>query len=153
MILRRLFDEQLAQASYLVACEHSKEALVVDPNRNVAQYLEAAAHDNVRIVAVTETHIHADFVSGSRELARTTGAKLYLSGEGGEDWQYAFASESGAELLKRGSQFTVGDVGIEALHTPGHTPEHMTFLVTDTAVGNEPMGAAWGSCSSSRSAA
>jgi len=144
MLLRRLFDEQLAQATYLVACEHSKVALVVDPGRNIDQYLDAAARDNVRIIAVTETHIHADFVSGSRELSRKTGAKLYLSAEGGEEWQYAFASDANAELLKHGSRFTVGDVLIEAVHTPGHTPEHITFLVTDTAVGNEPMGALTG---------
>jgi hydroxyacylglutathione hydrolase len=141
MLLRRLFDDQLAQAGYIVACEHSKTALVVDPNRNVQQYIDAAARDNVRIIGVTETHIHADYVSGSRELARNTGAQLYLSGEGGPDWQYSFASESGAELLMNGSQFSIGDVRLEAVHTPGHTPEHMTFLVTDTAVGNDPMGA------------
>ena len=144
MLLRRLFDDKLAQASYLVACEHNKVALVVDPNRNIDRYLEAAARDNVRIIAVTETHIHADFVSGSRELAKKTGAHLYLSSEGGKDWQYAFASDAGATLLKNGSGFSIGDVRIEAVHTPGHTPEHMTFLVTDTAVGSEPMGALTG---------
>ena len=141
MLLRRLFDDKLAQASYLVACEHSKVALVVDPNRDIEQYIDAAARDNVRIIAVTETHIHADYVSGSRQLARETGAQLYLSGEGGSDWQYSFASQAGAKLLENGSQFSIGDVRIEAVHTPGHTPEHMTFLVTDTAVGSEPMGA------------
>ena len=144
MIIRRLYDDKLAQASYLVACEHSKVALIVDPNRNVDQYIEAAQRDNVRIVAVTETHIHADFVSGSRELAKKTGAQLYLSGEGGKDWQYALASEAGAHLLGNGSRFDIGDVQVEAVHTPGHTPEHISFLVTDTAVGNEPMGALTG---------
>jgi hydroxyacylglutathione hydrolase len=144
MLLRRLFDDKLAQASYLVACEHSKVALVVDPNRDIQQYIDAAARDNLRIIAVTETHIHADYVSGSRELARRTGAQLFLSGEGGTDWQYAFASEAGAELLMNGSEFLIGEVRIEAVHTPGHTPEHLTFLVTDTATGNEPMGALTG---------
>ncbi len=144
MILRRFFDDKLAQASYLVACEHSRLALVVDPNRNVAQYIEAAAKDNFRIVAVTETHIHADFVSGSRELALRTAAQLYLSDAGTADWKYAFAGEAGAELLTDGSHFMVGDVRIDAIHTPGHTPEHMTFLVTDTASASEPMGALTG---------
>jgi hydroxyacylglutathione hydrolase len=144
MIIRRLFDEKLAQASYLVACEHSKLALVVDPNRNVAQYIDAAAKDNFRIVAVTETHIHADYVSGSRELASRTGAQLYLSDAGTPDWKYAWGQGAGAEKLTDGSTFMVGDVRIEAIHTPGHTPEHMTFLVTDTAVANEPMGALTG---------
>lgn len=144
MLLRRFFDDKLAQASYLVACEHNRVGLIIDPNRDIEFYTDAAARDNLRIVAITETHIHADFVSGSRELARRTGAKLYLSGQGGKDWQYAFARESKAELLHDGSTFMIGDLRIEAAHTPGHTPEHMTFLVTDTSVGNEPMGAITG---------
>ena len=144
MLLRRLFDDKLAQASYLVACEHTKVALIVDPNRNIDQYLEAAARDNVRIIGVTETHIHADYVSGSRELARRAGAQLYLSGEGGNEWQYDFAKASGATLLCDGMHITIGDVRVEVCHTPGHTPEHLTFLLTDTAVGNEPMGALTG---------
>ncbi len=144
MILRRFFDEKLAQASYMVACEHSKLALIVDPNRNVAQYIEAAAKDNFRIISVTETHIHADFASGSRELALRTAAQLYLSDAGDATWKYAFAKESRAELITDGSHFLVGDVRIDAVHTPGHTPEHMTFLVTDTAAASEPMGALTG---------
>lgn len=144
MILRRFFDERLAQASYIVACDRSRLALVVDPNRNVAQYVEAAAAQNLRIVAVTETHIHADYVSGARELAMTTGAQLYLSDAGDAEWKYRYASEDGAELLTDGASFLVGDVRVEALHTPGHTPEHMTFLITDTAHASEPMGALTG---------
>jgi hydroxyacylglutathione hydrolase len=144
MILRRIFHERLAQASYIVACDHTRLALIVDPNRDIAQYIDALAEQKLKLVAVTETHIHADFVSGSRELAQVTGAKLYLSGDGGADWQYAFAGESGAIVLRDGDTFDIGKVRIQALHTPGHTPEHMTFLVTDTAVGNEPMGALTG---------
>ena len=144
MILRRFFDEKLAQASYLVACDHSRLGLVVDPNRNVAQYIEAAAEQNIRIVAVTETHIHADFVSGARELALRTAAQLYLSDAGDAEWKYAYAADSHAEMLTDGSHFMIGDVRIDAIHTPGHTPEHMTFLVTDTATAREPMGALTG---------
>jgi hydroxyacylglutathione hydrolase len=144
MILRRFFDEQLAQASYLVVCDHSKLALVVDPNRNIDQYIEAAARESWRIVAITETHIHADFVSGARELAERTAAQLYLSDAGTPDWKYRYAADAGAELLTDGSHFTFGDVRVESVHTPGHTPEHMTFLVTDTSVANEPMGALTG---------
>ena len=70
MLLRRFFDDKLAQTSYLVACDHSRIGLIVDPNRDIEAYLDAARRDNIRIVAVTETHIHADFVSGSRELAK-----------------------------------------------------------------------------------
>jgi hydroxyacylglutathione hydrolase len=144
MLLRRFFDDKLAQTSYLIACDHSRVGLIVDPNRDIAQYIDAAAREKVEIVAVTETHIHADFVSGSRELARRTGAKLYLSGAGGPDWQYAFATTDGAELLANGTHFMIGEVRVEAVHTPGHTPEHMSFLITDTSTASEPMGAITG---------
>src|SRR5215469_7030762 len=99
MFFRRFYDEGLAQAGYMIACDQTGEAVVVDPGRDVAPYLTVAAAEHFRIVRVTETHIHADFVSGSRELAARTGATLALSGDGGRDWQYAFAAADGAELL------------------------------------------------------
>lgn len=141
MLLRRFYDDKLAQASYLVGCARTGEALVVDPNRDVDQYLTAAKSEGMRITHVTETHIHADFVSGSRELAARTGARLLLSKEGGADWQYAFAAESDATLLRDGDSFMVGNIRIDVQHTPGHTPEHLSFLVTDTAGADRPMGA------------
>jgi hydroxyacylglutathione hydrolase len=144
MILRRIFDEQLAQAGYLVVSEHDKVAMVVDPNRDIDRYIEAAARDKAQITHVTETHIHADFVSGARDLAAATGAQLLLSDCGGPDWKYAFASEANATLLTDGSSFMVGDVRIDVMHTPGHTPEHISFLVTDTASAQTPMGALTG---------
>jgi hydroxyacylglutathione hydrolase len=144
MILKRLFDEKLAQASYIVADDHAKLALIVDPNRDVQKYIDALAAEKLQLIAVTETHIHADYVSGSRELANATGAQLYLSGDGDDDWQYAYAKESGAKILHDGDTFDIAAVRIQALHTPGHTPEHMSFLVSDTAVAEEPMGALTG---------
>jgi hydroxyacylglutathione hydrolase len=141
MILKRFYDEKLAQASYMVGCAATGEALVVDPNRDVDEYIAAAAAENLRIAHVTETHIHADYVSGLRELVSRTGAQAYLSDEGGADWSYGFASEIGAVLLKDGDEFSVGNIRVRAVHTPGHTPEHMTFLVTDTADADRPMGA------------
>jgi hydroxyacylglutathione hydrolase len=140
MILQRFYDEPLAQASFLIGCGQSGEALVVDPNRRVEQYVAAAEEAGLRIVAVTETHIHADFVSGARELAALTGATLYLSDEGGPDWRYAYAAGAGAMLLHDGSTLAIGRIRIDVLHTPGHTPEHLSFLVTDTAAANGPMG-------------
>ncbi len=140
MIFDRIYDESLAQASYLVGCAACGEAVVVDPNRDIDQYLEAAEARGLKITAVTETHIHADFVSGSRELAQRTGATLYLSGLGGPGWEYGFAAESGAILLSDGFGFRIGNVAFQALHTPGHTPEHVVFLVTDRAAGDRPMG-------------
>ncbi len=140
MLLTRVYEDGLAQAAYLAACDHTSLAMVVDPNRDVDRYLEEAARAHVRIVAVTETHIHADFVSGSRELARRAGAQLLLSGEGGSDWQYAFAAAEGARLLRDGDRFDVGTLSVDVRHTPGHTPEHVSLVVTDTAAGPFPVG-------------
>lgn len=139
MIVKRFYDEKLAQASYLIGCGRTGNAIVIDPTRDVEQYVGMAEAEEVAITHVTETHIHADFVSGSRELAAHTGAALYLSAEGGDDWQYAFAREAGATLLHDGDTIMVGNVRLQALHTPGHTPEHMSFLVTDTAAATEPI--------------
>jgi hydroxyacylglutathione hydrolase len=140
MLLLRFYDEGLAQASYLIGCQVSGEALVIDPNRDVEQYIAAAEAEGLRIAHVTETHIHADFVSGSRELAQRTGATLYLSDAGGPAWRYAYAEQARAILLGDGTAFGVGTVTIEALHTPGHTPEHLAFLVTDTPASSAPLG-------------
>lgn len=144
MIVKRFYDENLAQASYLIGCGRSGTAIVIDPNRDAAQYIRAAEAEKVKIAHVTETHIHADFVSGTRELAAAAGAKMYLSAEGGADWQYAFGDDDGATLLRDGDTIQVGNVVMTAMHTPGHTPEHLTFLVTDTSVATEPMAAVTG---------
>lgn len=141
MILERFYDHQLAQASYLVACPGAGQAIVVDPNRNLGQYLNAAARHKVEIVAITETHIHADFVSGSRELAEVTGAQMYLSDEGDALWKYGFADQANVTLIKNGDEIRVGGIRLEAVHTPGHTPEHLSFVLTDESSSSEPLGA------------
>lgn len=141
MLLKRIYDTKLAQASYLVGCSATGEALVIDPNRDVEQYLRAAAEEGLRVTHVTETHIHADFVSGSRELAQRAGARLFLSDEGDADWKYQFAQEAEATLLHDGDQFMVGNLRFDVMHTPGHTPEHLTFIVTDTPATDQPMAA------------
>lgn len=143
MLLKRLYDHNLAQASYLIACQQTGTALVIDPLRDTDRYLAAAAQEQVTITDVTETHIHADFVSGARDLARETGAKLHVSDMGGEGWMYA-AIDHDTDLLRGGSSFMIGRVRIDVLHTPGHTPEHLTFLVTDTAGATAPVGALTG---------
>ncbi len=134
MLLERIYDEDLAQASYVIGCQATGEAIVVDPRRDLTPYLDLAARKGMRIAAVTETHIHADYLSGSRELAEATGATLYVSGEGGEDWQYEFE----AERLRHGDAISIGNLTVEARHTPGHTPEHLSFLVTDGAFSDKP---------------
>jgi hydroxyacylglutathione hydrolase len=140
MILKRFYDEKLAQASYLIGCAATGDALVVDPHRDVDLFVRAAESEGVEITHITETHIHADFVSGARELAERTGARLYLSDEGDENWKYAYAGEYDAVLLKDGDTFEVGNILIQTVHTPGHTPEHLSFLVTDTAAADRPIG-------------
>jgi hydroxyacylglutathione hydrolase len=134
MLIERIYDEDLAQASYLIGCQSKGEAVVVDPRRDIAAYHSLAAANGMKIVAVTETHIHADYLSGTRELAAATGAKIYVSGEGGPDWQYEFDGER----LYDGSKITIGNISIQAVHTPGHTPEHLSFLVTDGAFSDRP---------------
>lgn len=134
MLIERIYDDDLAQASYLIGCERAREAIVVDPRRDIAVYQSVASAQGMKIVAVTETHIHADFLSGTRELAVATGATIYLSGEGGPDWEYQFDGER----LYDGGKVTIGSVTLQALHTPGHTPEHLSFLVTDRAFSDQP---------------
>ena len=134
MLLERIYDEDLAQAGYLIGCQAKGEALVVDARRDVRPYLDLAASHGMTITAVTETHIHADYLSGTRELAAATGARMYVSGEGGDDWQYDFD----ATRLYDGDEVLLGNITIRAVHTPGHTPEHLSFLVTDGAFADEP---------------
>ena len=142
MIVSRFYEPAIAQTSYLIGCVATGEAIVIDPNRDVDRYIAEAAREGVSITHVTETHIHADFLSGARELAARTGAKLYLSDEGDQDWKYQFASEG--TLVRHGDRITVGNVVIEVVATPGHTPEHITFLVTDGAAADRPIAAATG---------
>jgi len=138
MIIRNFYEDKLSQASYLVGCSATGEAIVIDPIRDIHQYVEMAASQGLRIVAVTETHIHADYLSGSRELAAATGAKVYLSDEGDESWKYAYSGDSNAVLLQDRDRIQIGNVSLEVLHTPGHTPEHIAFLLTDHPVSSIP---------------
>ncbi len=136
----RVYDETLAQASFIIGNLNTKEAIVIDPKRDIDTYLEIAKTNNLKITKVTETHIHADFLSGSRELAAVTGAELLLSDEGGTDWQYQFPHAG----LKDGSLISIGQVEMSVMHTPGHTPESITFLVRDTKVSVTPQRAITG---------
>jgi len=140
MLLKYFYDKALAQASYLVGCAATGEALVVDAARDIQEYLDMAEAEGLKITHVTETHIHADYVSGSRELAAATGAQLFLSDEGDENWKYQFVSDGNVTLVKDGDSFMVGNVKVEILHTPGHTPEHISIMITDTAGADKPIG-------------
>lgn len=141
MLLRYFYDEKLAHASYFVGCQAKGVAVVVDPMRNIAPYIELAEKENMKIVGALETHIHADFVSGSRELADRFGTTLYISDEGDADWKYQNIEHVPHQLLKDGDEFKIGNLVFKTMHTPGHTPESISFLLTDRGgVADEPMG-------------
>ncbi|GIN21263.1 MBL fold metallo-hydrolase [Siminovitchia fordii] len=141
MILRYFYDEYLAHASYLAGCPKTGEAIVIDPSRNVDQYIQTAKSNGLEITASAETHIHADFVSGTRELEARTGAKIYLSDEGGTNSKYENLINVNHRLIKDGDTFNIGDLTFEVMHTPGHTPESISLLLTDSGSGADvPMG-------------
>lgn len=135
MYFKHFFEPGLAQNSYLIGCQATGEAIVIDPRRDVEDYLTTAEANDLRITHVTETHIHADYLSGTRELAAETGAKVYLSDEGGADWQYRFDHEA----VRDGDSIAVGNLRLDVIHTPGHTPEHVSFVLYDLPAGPEPM--------------
>ena len=141
MLFRQIFDPKLAQYAYLIGCQQTKEALVIDPMRDIDQYIALAEAEGLNVIAVAETHIHADFLSGAREFAERLGIRVYVSDEGDADWKYEWVSNYDHVLLKDGDTFRIGNIEIKAIHTPGHTPEHMIYQVTDRGGGAvEPMG-------------
>lgn len=135
MFFQHVYDKSLAQASYFIGCQKAGVAAVIDAKRDVDTYLEIAKQNNMKITHILETHIHADFLAGSRELAALTGAQLYLSAEGGEGWEYEFPHVG----VKDGDIINVGNLKLEVLHTPGHTPESISFLLTDVPACEEPV--------------
>jgi hydroxyacylglutathione hydrolase len=146
MLLRQIFDAQLAQFSYLVGCQKTGEALIIDPERDIDRYQNLAQENGLKITSVTETHIHADFVSGAQEFARDPSIQLYLSNEGGPDWTYQWPKgRPNTHLVKSGDTFMVGNIRVAVVPTPGHTPEHISFLITDLGGGaDEPIALATG---------
>ncbi len=131
MILDRIFTPGLAQVAYLVADEAAGAVAVIDPRRDVDAYVAWAADRDLRISAILETHVHADFVSGAQELAAETSAPIYASRLGGQEVPH--------QPLDDGDEIQIGSLVLRALHTPGHTPEHMAFLLIDPARGSDPI--------------
>ena len=117
-MFQRFFDEGLAQASFLIGCDRTKQAVVIDPRRDAAIYPAAAAQHGATIVAAIETHVHADFVSGARELVDTAPAIT------GPDSGVAFTHRE----VHDGERMAIGDLTLTFLHTPGHTLEHISVL-------------------------
>jgi glyoxylase-like metal-dependent hydrolase (beta-lactamase superfamily II) len=132
VILKQFRYENLGQASYLVGCVRSKEAIVVDPiaDLGVDHYVLEAADRGLAVTHVLETHVHADFISCARELAEAFGADHCLFHTA--PVKYSFTPLEDLQTL------TIGQVHVQVLATPGHTPEHVAFLVTDRARSGEP---------------
>ncbi len=141
MFFEQIFEEKLAQYAYVIGCQRNGEAIVVDPMRDIKRYEDLAAKHGLKIVAVAETHIHADYLSGVREFAEK-GAKVYVSDEGDADWKYEYiiGSDYNYQLLKDGDEFKIGNIKFTTVYSPGHTPEHVSYLVTDGAATDQPMG-------------
>ena len=135
LVFETIQTEGLAELSYLIGDDEEGTAAVFDPRADVDIYLGLARGRNVAITHIFETHIHADLVSGARELcSRVESARIYVSHEGGAS--YGFESES----VRDGSKFSFGALVITARHTPGHTPEHMSFLLADSEHPEMPWG-------------
>ncbi|MFM2308537.1 MAG: hypothetical protein RLY87_657 [Chloroflexota bacterium] len=130
MIFRQLFVEPIAAASYLIGCIAKGEAAIVDPGLPAEEYVTLAAEKGLRITAIFETHMHADYYSTGRAIQALTGATIYAPRLA--DIQFAH------QPIDDGSEVHIGNIVIRALHTPGHTPEHMAYVVSDTPRSDKP---------------
>ncbi len=130
MFTQQFFIEGLGCASYLVGCEAQGIAAVIDPDRDVQKYLNAAQGRGLKITHIIETHLHADHVSGNSDLAVRTGADIYLHENSGAEFPH--------KTLKHNDAIELGNIRLHILHTPGHTPESITLLVSDTTRAEEP---------------
>jgi hydroxyacylglutathione hydrolase len=130
MILRQFLHIDPVAASYLVGCGGQAAAAVVDPVGDIAPYMAAASHTGMRILYVIDTHLHADHVSAGRTLARAAGADYALFAGAAVSFPF--------RAVRDGEKLELGNVAIEILHTPGHTPEHISLLVTDRTRAGEP---------------
>lgn len=130
MYTQQFFVEGLACASYLLGCDAKGVAAVIDPDRDVQKYLDAAEARGLTITHIIETHLHADHVSGNSDLAGRTGAEIYIHEAGRAEFPH--------KPLRDGDVLELGNVRLRVLHTPGHTPESVTLLVSDNTRGPEP---------------
>ncbi|MBN2109764.1 MAG: MBL fold metallo-hydrolase [Methanosarcinaceae archaeon] len=129
MIVQQYFTEGIAHSSYILS--GNRTCAVIDPRRDTDLYVREARELGVRITHILETHLHADFISGHMDLAERTGAVIYAPKSAGCDFEHVPLSE--------GDSFMIEDMRIEVLETPGHTPEHISYTITDTARGEEPV--------------
>lgn len=130
MYTQQFFVEGLGCASYLIGCDAEGVAAVIDPERSIQQYLDAASARGLKITHIIETHLHADHVSGNTDLASHTGADIYLHEASGAGFDH--------KELREGDVIALGNIRLKVVHTPGHTPESMTLLISDTTRADEP---------------
>src|ERR1700732_1395714 len=135
LVFKTIQTEGIAELSYLLGDDDEGIAAIFDPRPDVDVYIDMAREAKVAITHIFETHIHADLVSGSRELcARLDSAKIYVSHEGGA--KYGFEHES----VTDGDEFAFGEVVVTARHTPAHTPEHLSYVLSEADHPGEPWG-------------
>ncbi len=130
MLIKHFYIEKIAHSSYLIAGNNS--CAIVDPSRDIDKYLEEAYDRNLEITHIIETHLHADFVSGHMDLAKETGAEIYMP-------KAAEVNFPATELVE-GDSFNLENIKFEVLETPGHTPEHISYVVYDLARTEKPAG-------------
>src|SRR5215203_4147666 len=128
MYFKQYYLACLAHASYLIGSDG--EAAVVDPQRDVDEYLAEASAQGLKIKYVIETHLHADFVSGHQEIAARTGAEIVFGEKAAVEFEH--------RAMRDGEDLRVGNATLKFIETPGHTPEGICVLVTDTENRNEP---------------
>lgn len=129
MFFHQRFIPGLAIASYMVGDEKAKAVAVIDPTRDVEEYIRIADGEGLRITHILETHVHADFVSGSAELKARLGGEVQVvaSGAGGAEWTPPYADQ----VVRDGDSVKLGKIRLQAMHTPGHTPEHLAWTLFD----------------------
>jgi len=130
MFFKQIKVEGLGCLSYVIGCPLDGRAFVIDPKRDVDDYIEIASENNLAIAGIIETHVHADHISGAQELHARTGADIYIHEHAGVAYEH--------RQLKNGDTIEIGNVLLEAVHTPGHTPHAVTLAVTDKSRGDEP---------------
>ena len=140
MFFKQFYEDNFSQASYLIGCQRTGEAMIIDPIRDLTNYMEVAENEGFTITQAAETHIHADFASGIRDVAEKLDAKIYVSGESNDELSYKNMPKQ-TYFVKNYDVIYTGNIKLEVLHTPGHTPESISFLLTDEGgVASVPMG-------------
>ncbi|MEB6202463.1 persulfide dioxygenase-sulfurtransferase CstB [Mammaliicoccus fleurettii] len=140
MFFKQFYEDNLSQASYLIGCQRTGEAMIIDPIRDLTKYLKVADKEGFTITKAAETHIHADFASGIRDVANKLNASIYVSDEGKDEFNYKNMPKQ-THFVKHQDIIYLGKIKLEVLHTPGHTPESISFLLTDEGGGSSiPMG-------------